>query len=308
MKNTNLKKKIGEKAYQYLIRNFNDDFLQEHLTATFFNLSEIRDIQESEYNLIKKLLNEKLEDKTEKQPIDKTAHELLDKAGFMLFDDIKTQNEYQKFKKYYQSNEQLCKFGGYDATDRYSRVFWILRKNIDSIARPDKPSRQDEYSTSCMSVGISRDKQSVQQITSRYNHIVSGCDNTYNSNLDNIVEGLTEAFNKDYNLNINNNNSVEFTNFYFLNNQYYYYSHEINGKKFGNNTVDGVYYDKSKFLIFDTYLLDLQERKITNFCDGYTDSFVTIVQNKLDKGDKIEIRKGDLSTIDDDDNKIIICT
>jgi hypothetical protein len=39
------------------------------------------------------------------------------------------------FKRYYKENETLCKFDSYDACERYGRVFWILRKNIDLIQR-----------------------------------------------------------------------------------------------------------------------------------------------------------------------------
>jgi len=290
-KNSNFKKKIGEKAYNFLSRNYNNDFLAEHLPSIFGVLSDIRYIQEGEYQKLKILLNEKFENQIEEvKKATKTAKQLLDEAGFDLHDNIKEEKDYLIFEKYYEEGEKLCKFGSYNATERFSRLFWITRKNFENIKRAEKPARQDEYSTSCMSVGISKDKGNVMQICSRYNHTVSGCDNTYNSNLDNIVEGLTESFNTDYNLRIKKSKSVEFDNFYLQNDKFFHYHYEINGKKYGDNTVDGVYYDPCQFLIFDNYLLDLRKKYI-NILDHSNDCLLDIINDKIKNGDKIQISK-----------------
>ena len=290
-KNSNLKKKIGEKAYNFLSRNYNDDFLAEHLPSIFDVLSNIRYIQEEEYSKLKILLNEKFENKKEEvKKTTKTAKQLLDEAGFDLHDNIKEEKDYLIFEKYYKEGEKLCKFGSYNATERFSRLFWITRKNFEKIKRAEKPARQDEYSTSCMSVGIAEDKRNVMQICSRYNSTVLGCDNTYNSNLDNIVEGLTEAFNTDYNLRIKKSKSVEFDNFYLHENKFFHYHYEINGKKYGDNAIDGVYYDPCQFLIFENYILDLQKKYI-NILDDNNDYLINIVNDKIKNGDKIQISK-----------------
>jgi len=303
-KNSNLKKKIGEKAYNFLICNFNDDFLGEHLPSLFLLITDIREIKEEEFSKLKILLNQKLENKKEETKLNKTAKELLDEAGFILFDDIKEKKDYMKFKKYYKESELLCKFNSYDATKRYPRLFWIIKKDIAEIKRPNNPTRQDEYGTSCMSVGISQNKKNVIQICNRYNHTVNGCDNTYNCNLDNIVEGLTLAFNQDYNLNLLKNNSIEFDNFYSHNGKFIYYYKETNGKKYGNNTIDGEYFDPSQFLIFENYILDLKNKNLKTG-DNSKDSFVDLFNEHLKNGFKIEIRKGEPKD-EDEENKIVI--
>lgn len=304
-KNNKLKKKIGEKAYNFLQRNFNDDFVIEHLSNLFGQLSDIKYMQEQDYPKLKTLLNRVSEDTNKKAQINKTAKELLNDAGFILIDNIENKSDYIQYKKYFESNEVLCKFDSYDATDRYSKLFFILRKDIDNIKRTENPQRQDVYSTSCMSVGISKDKSSVVQITSRYNHSVSGCDNTYNSNLDNIVEGLTQAINQDYGLNIAASAALEFDNFYFINQKYFYYYQEVNGVKYGNNTINGVIYDPNEFLVFDYFLLDIKNKKISTGC-GSKDSFCDIINERLSAGWPIQIIKNQQDKDIENENKIII--
>jgi hypothetical protein len=230
---------------------------------------------------------------------------MLDEAGYILHDNIKTKEDYQGFAKFYAEGEGLCKFEKYDATERYSKLFWITKKDIKKIKRSDNPNRQDEYSTSCMSVGISTDKTTVAQICSRYNHTVKGCDNTFNSNLDSIAEGLTVAFNVDYNLQIKKSQKIELQNFYVVGGKYFYYSYETNGCKFGNNTVDGVTYDPSQFLVFDNFILNIKERTIRT-ADGSSDGFVGTMTELLESGSPIHIIKGEppLGEIDHK-NKIV---
>jgi hypothetical protein len=272
----------------------------------FLLLSDIKEIKEAELGKLKKLLNQKLETPEETKKPTLSAKEMLDNAGYTLYDDIEKESDYSKFKKYYRQNELLCKFNSYDATERYHRVYWIVRKDIDSIERPENPTRQDKYGTSCMSVAISKDKQNVAQICNRYNHTVNGADNTFNSNLDNIVEGLTDAFNQDYNLSLKQGASVEFENFYTHNGKYIFYYYEINGKKYGNNTIDGKYYDPSRYFIFENFILDIKERHIKT-ADSSTDGFTDMVNEKLKKGDTIQIKKGEMDDDNiDDTGKIII--
>ena len=210
---------------------------------------------------------------------------MLKAIGYTLYDNIKCQEDYMPFKKYFIEDEVLCKFTS-DATTRYAQLFFIIKDNIESIVRKNVPQRQDEYSTSCMSVGISKDKRNIYQITSRYNHTVNACDNTFNSNLDNIITGLTKAFNKDYNFQINMNNQIEFENFYTMNSKYYYYSRELNGVKYGNNVIDGITYDKNQFLIFDNFIIDLKEKTIKTLDDN-RDGFIDIFNEKIKKGDRL---------------------
>ncbi len=303
----NIKKQIGEQNFNFFSRNFSGDFLSEWLPKIFNNLKDLKYLPESELPKLKILLNSKLENKKEKIISSKTAKEMLDKAGYILYDNIQNKQDYMIFRKYYKvnTNTDLCKFRNYDATARYHKLFWILSKNVDTVKPQEKPHRQDEYSTSSMSIGISKDKKNIIQITSRYNHLVSGCDNTFNSNLDNLIEGLTEAFNKDYNLNLNKENFIELNNFYVHDGKYFHYHYEMNGLKYGDNTIDGVNYNPNEILIFDKYILNLKHKSIKT-ADGTVETFVDVVNEKLKNGYKIEIRKGEVEPNLDDTNKIII--
>jgi hypothetical protein len=288
----NIKNKIGEKAAQYLERNFSADFLSENLPKIFGNLQDIREIPSLEWPNIKILLNKLDEEKGEIAPPKKTAKQMLDEAGFDLDDQIEKKSDYMKYSKFYGGKQKLCKFDAYDATERYSRIFWITRKGFENLTPFSEPKRQDEYGTSCMSIAISIDLKNIAQICNRYNHLVSGCDNTYNSNLDQIVVGLTEAFNADYGLSLKKSNSIEFENFYTHDQKYFHYFREINGIKIGKNVIDGVYFDPSQYIIFENYILDLKNKKIKNVLSS-TDSFVDLISARLDRGDKVEIRKGE---------------
>lgn len=304
-KNT-VKKKIGDDLFNFLSRNFSGDFIMENLPSVFGDIKECRKIRESDFQKVKTLLNELLEDNKETQASKiPTATSILDKLGYNLI-ETKTEKEYHKFKKYYASGEKLCKFGKYDASQRYSRLFWLVKKDIDQIKRNDfnNPKKNDTYSTSLLSVAVSKDGHNIAQICSRYNHEVSGCDNVFNSNLDNLAAGLTDAFNKEFNLSLKQGKKIELKGFYVHNGKYHYYSHEISGHKISDTCIDGVRYDSNTTLIFDNYILDLKQRKISTISDN--DAFVDEVQKLLEKGFKIEIRKGELVEEEDDEGKIII--
>lgn len=306
-KNSNLKKIIGETAYKYLTLNFNDEILSEELPEIFGVMSDVRELQTQDLEKVKGILNKRLESERDVvvAPL-KTAKEMLSDIGYNLHDNISEETDYKRFTKYYESDELLCKFNSYDATARYSRLFFITSKKIDEIKRLENPSKQDEYSTSCMSIGISKDKKNVLQICSRYNHTVKGCDNVFNSNLCNIVDGLTAAFNKDYSLSLGKGSSIEFEHFYVIDGKYFHYYYEREGVKFGSTAINGVIYDPSKYFIFETYLLDLKNKTMKNMISS-SDCFVEIINEKLKNGHTIQIVKGEPPEVEIDHiDKIIL--
>ena len=307
MKNSTIKKQIGGSLFNFLTRNFSGDFLAQHLPEIFLEVKNCRKIQEKDYDKVKLLLNERYEGPEDSREKDtRTAIEILDGLGYELI-ETKSKAEYLPLKKYYAKGEQLCKLNAYDACKRYGRLFWFVVKDIDDVRREDyaKPSRQDKYSTSLLSVAISKDLKNVAQICSRYNHTVSGCDNVYNSNLDNIAEGLTDAFNRDFGLSLKKGKSIELVGFYVHGGKYCYYSHEINGHKISENCIDGELYNPDTHLIFDNYILDIKSRKIRTI-DKSVDAFVDEVQKLLDKGYKIVVKRREYDESEDDDGKIVI--
>lgn len=79
--------------------------------------------------------------------MEKNPKELLKSVGYILDDNIKKKEDYFKYKKYYEKSEQLCKFGRYNACERYNKLFYIYKKDINNIKRTDfdSPNRHDEY-------------------------------------------------------------------------------------------------------------------------------------------------------------------
>ena len=128
---------------------------------------------------------------------DKTPSELLKEAGYTLY-ECRTEKEIDYFKKYFKKDEELCSFRLDRLRDYY--VFFAVKDNVDKIRRKDfpNPQRQDEYGTSVISIQFCRKGTNSVRITNRYNHSVDNPDATFSNNLDNIIPGLTDAFEKTY--------------------------------------------------------------------------------------------------------------
>ena len=80
----------------------------------------VYDIYEKDYKKIKfKLLN------------NKTPEELMDEAGYILYPECKTEADIQKFRKFYEYNEELCTFWGNRL--QTARVWFAVKKNVAEI-------------------------------------------------------------------------------------------------------------------------------------------------------------------------------
>ncbi len=220
--------------------------------------------------------------KAELVETDKTAKELLAEAGYDLY-ECKTEEDIQKFAKYYAKGEKLCTFNG--GRLNKCRVFFAVKKDIDSIKREDyeNPSRQDLYGTSIISIQFSRSDKNYISIKNRYNHTVRNPDATFSNNLDKIILGLTKAFERDYNLKINQSYNSDL----FLDD----YIESIDGKLYRYNIeVDDIYYcpnniiiedgkvrqlDQSRYLLIDNYIIDFKLKKIETHRYEYDDEFPT---------------------------------
>ncbi len=229
----------------------------------------------------------------------KTPSELMNEAGYDLF-ECHTEEDIQRFKKYYAKNEELCTFKGGRLDKSY--VFFGVKKDIDKIKREDflEPKRQDLYGTSVISIQFTRGSINTLSIKNRYNHRVINPDATFSNNLENIIPGLTNSFEKTYSFNINYNKcNLSLLDYkYTLTNQkkYYRYNYEINGIYYCPNNIiidhgiiNVTYSDKSKYLLIDYYILDLQNKKIFYYDESLSKSDYTI--NTLKEINKIEITK-----------------
>ena len=225
--------------------------------------------------------------------VNKTPEELLDEAGYNLY-ECKTKEELQRFRKYYAFGEELCTF----TDNRLDRciVFFAVKKDVDNIKREDykNPKRQDLYGTSVISIQFERDSLHALSIKNRYNHTVDNPDSTFSNNLDNIIPGLTKSFEKNYGL-VQKHRFYDFELMDYVRDQdgkYYKYNYEINNIYYCMNNViidhfKAKRYPKDRYLVFDYFILDLQNKKIELYDEIYKDPFI----NTINDIEKIEITK-----------------
>ena len=157
-----------------------------------------------------------------------TPKELLDQAGYILY-ECNTEEDIQRFKRYYAKGEELCTFRGNRLNRCY--VFFAVKKDVDNIRREDYkvPFREDTYGTSVISIQFTRGSNSYLSIKNRYNHTVPNPDATFNNNLDNIIPGLSYAFQKQYGLSYRNTDDNFYIPFYVQtkDGKYYKYNYEL---------------------------------------------------------------------------------
>ena len=250
----------------------------------------------------------------ELKEVEETPEELLKKAGYNLY-ECKTEEDIQKFKKYYKSGEELCTFNGGRLNRCY--VFFAVKSDAQKIKREDfqNPKRQDEYGTSVISIQFSRGDNNTLSIKNRYNHTVNNPDATYNNNLENIIPGLTKSFEKHYKLNINSdiyNESSFLTDElqYVLgsDNKYYRYNMEINNIYYCENNIivdNGkliTKYNKEKerYILLDYFIIDKKEKNIKLYDETLEDSFIDTI-NKIGKiKDIIETKEKEITIIYED--------
>ena len=208
---------------------------------------------------------------------DKTPFELMEEAGYTLY-ECHTEEEIQSFRKYYADDEVICTIymGG-----RLNRchVFFAVKKNVDEIKRENfpNPERDDLYGTSVISIQFSRGMDNTLSIKNRYNHTVQNCDSTFGNNLEKIIPGLTKSFEKHYGYHIELPEEEENS---FLTSRLNY-ARGRDGKFYRYNLeVDGIYYcenniiikdgkvvtkyalEKERYILLDQMVLDLKDKKI----------------------------------------------
>lgn len=234
------------------------------------------------YSLIKKDEEEVLLD------TGKTPEELLNDAGYDLY-ECKSEEDIQKFKKYFHSREFLCTFKGNRLNT--CSVFFAVKKNVLEINRDSFicPMRQDAYGTSVISIQFTKGKVNTLSIKNRYNHIVSNPDATFSNNLENIVPGLTRSFEKTYGLNISQNDFGDFEIPGYVrakDGKFYKYNYEINNIYYctdniiiDNFEVIDKYFEKEKYIIMDYFVVDLVQKRIYLYDNSFDDSFISNLSN-----------------------------
>ena len=215
----------------------------------------------------------------------KTPKELFEEEGYDFY-ECKTEEDIQKFKKYYARGEELCTFKGKRLDKCY--VFFAVKKNVDEIKRENfkNPIREDEYGTSVMSIQFTKDEAHTLSIKNRYNHALleGNPDATYRNNLENIAPGLTKSFENTYGLvQFNPNTNFEINNIYYCTDNIIIDNFEV--KKL----------PKERYIVMDYFILDMKEKKITLYDESINDSFVSSIKN---------IKK--IDALKEDSNKMVI--
>ena len=299
MENTDLKwikKHYGEK-FSHLCRSLFPTILETEGLLTKLLSEHFPPSRELYNDLIlndltlkfKNYVHNLTETKENKKETKLTPEELLDKAGYILYPECKSERDIQSFRHYYHrgsptpvyqggsparyEGEELCTFNG--GRLRSNRVWFAVKKNVDEIRREDfkYPRREDDYGVSVLSIQFTHAQPSILSIKNRYNHTVYNPDTTYSNNLDNIIEGLTQAFVNTYGINLigNNSNSLEIPGYVQTRDgKFYKYNKEINNVYYCPNNIiiqDGEvkHFDKDKCIVFDYFILDLEKKQIINY-------------------------------------------
>ena len=302
-----IKKKYGEKMMHYCRECFPTILnvpgkLVEILNTHFYCVKDslYNDIKEnhkeSEFNDFV-YSNAGLKNEYDIRDVSKTPKELLDDAGYDLF-ECKTVEEVNSFKKYFILGEQLCTF--LDPTSRLENkyVFFAVKKNILDIKREDFliPDRQDEYGTSVISIQFTRDKNNHLSIKNRYNEVVNNPDSTFDNNLDNIIPGLTMSFYKAYGIReiYDENSEFQMEHYISIDGEYYKYNYKLNDIYYCTNNIIAlngkvIKYDPEKYIIMDYFIIDLVNKKVDVFDNKLRDSFSEVIG----KIKNIEIVRGE---------------
>ncbi len=218
------------------------------------------------------------EDVPSKDPI-----ELLKKAGYTAY-VANTLQKQNAIRKYFADNEELCTFND---PYRYLKYYIInaVKENVDQIKRENfpNPEREDEYGTSVISIQILK-TGGIISIKNRYNHTVQNPDNTFNSNPNNIIPGLSKALEDYFNTSFTHFNTLP-DNYIMLNNQIIHYTEEQQGFYFGDYyyVKDGVIHELNQDyqIMADNFIIDLKKKKVSSPLPDLCDSFPDVLNAEL---------------------------
>ena len=281
-----IKKQNGE-AFAKAIRRYDDGIFEIE------NLPKIvRYAGRESEPLLGYLESLKLSNSSENKIITETPFELLDRAGYNAFyaDTLEKQNS---IRKYFKEDEELCTFKD---PSRYKKYYIIhaIKKNVDEILRQDfiQPERHDRYGTSVLSIQIWK-KGGFIKITNRYNHTVAYPDNTFNSNPDNIIPGLSQSLKNHFDVDFAAKSVMLENGFILWNNQILKIHTEEENIYFGDDFYlkDGQLFEINKDyeVLIDTTIVNLKTGEVLSPVLKES-SFQTVLHEEL-ANKKISIKK-----------------
>lgn len=157
-----------------------------------------------------------------------------------------------------------------------------MKKDVDTILRADfvgKETREDLYGTSVISIQMSKSGGFIS-IKNRYNHSVPNCDNTFNSDPDKIIPGLSAALQAHFKVSFDNRAGLN-DGFVLAGNKILKVNMEIEGISFG----DTAYVKNGELIeclaangeyLFDHFVFNAKTKLFTNLLeskDGFVPAF-----------------------------------
>ncbi len=225
---------------------------------------------------LKASLDDKAAAPAPEQPGDPFA--LLDQAGYDAIhaDTLEKQNS---IACYFAPDELLCTFNDAARHQEY-HIVHAVKKNVGDIHRADftgKEKRQDAYGTSVISIQMLKSGGFIK-ITNRYNHKVDGADNTFGSNPDSIIYGLSSALKKQFNVDFIASAEELRDDFVFVGNQIFQFHMEINNIYYGKDAwvEKGALHIVNKSAgdaLFDGFLFDNKTKTLKKIDPASEDSF-----------------------------------
>ena len=234
-------------------------------------------------------VDEKQEVLEVKNPID-----LLKEAGYNAF-VVNTEDEKNSIEKYFYVNpvasldERICTLRDSHRHEKY-HIVHAIKEGAENLNRLDfkMPERQDEYGTSVISIQMRKSGGHVS-IKNRYNHTVADCDNTFGSNPDNIISGLSDSLQYYFNVDFSGPKQNVPDGFTYQNRVLYKYLYECDNVYFAESSYlkEGrvVPLNKDYQFLVGTYVVDLKEKKITNVAKE-NDPYDLLLTNEM-QGSKV---------------------
>ena len=226
--------------------------------------------------------------------------DLLKEAGYDAFhaDTLEKQNS---IKPYFKTGEMLCTFNDVSRFKEY-HIVHAIKQGADKIKRSDyngKEKRQDDYGTSVISIQMMKSGGFIS-IKNRYNHTVSGCDNTFNSNPDNIIPGLSIALKEHFNVDFTASKASLPEGFVLMGNQVLKYHEERNNIYYGNQVwaKNGKIHAVNKGAgdaLFDGFLFDNKSKSLINIDTNSDDSFAEDFNRCYGGNSQLRVQNGNLT-------------
>ncbi len=228
--------------------------------------------------------------------------QLAQKAGYNVIyaDTFEKQNSIQDL---FAPNEELCTFRDVTRFKNY-HIFHLIKEGAEKLNRADfygKEEREDEYATSVLSIQIAKQGGFIK-ICNRYNHTVENPDNTFYSNPDKIIDGMTLAIEKFIGQRIETG-GIDVPNGYLnFDGCLYKYHLESDNLFFGtdfyikDNQIHFI--NKDYQMIVDCFLVDFKENKIKPLHDMSGDgrrvvyfhstfSHVALILKEMEQGGRL---------------------